>query len=149
MKEVIDLQSYLTASGSYPDRAKSPEITPELLQNAKNLLKKVNALLNDLDITKAHVTSGFRPSAVNASTKGAAKKSHHTTMNAIDIADDKAQTLANKLMKDAEDNKANSLLAKHGLYMEHPQHTLGKNSGWLHLQQIAPGSKSLVFKLKA
>ena len=149
MKEVIDIQSYLTASGSYPDRAKNPEITPELLKNAENLLKKVNALLNDLGITKAHVTSGFRPSAVNASTKGAAKKSHHQKCLAIDIADDKAQTLANKLMKDAEDNKANSLLAKHGLYMEHPQHTLGKNSGWIHLQSIAPGSKSLVFKLKA
>ena len=144
---MITLQDYLTASGSYPDRAKSPELTPELLKNAEDLLSRVNALLQDLGISSAKVSSGFRPSAVNASIANAAKKSHHQRCAAIDILDDKDQSLAKKLCKDAEDNKQNSLLAKHGLYMEHPQHTIGKHTNWFHVQSVPPRSKSLVFKL--
>jgi len=145
---MITLKDYLTSSGAYPAREKSPELTPEIVSNANKLLEKVNALLADLGIDKVRVSSGFRPLAVNATVKNAAKKSHHTTGNAIDIVDDSKQSLSLKLLKDAEDNKQSSLLAKHGLYMEHPQHTIGKNTNWTHLQQIAPGSKSLVVKLK-
>jgi len=146
---MITLKDYLTASGDYPAREKSSELTPEIVSNANKLLEKVNALLADLGITKVKVSSGFRPLSVNTTVKNAAKKSHHTTCNAIDIVDDSKQSLSLKLLKDADDNKQNSLLAKHGLYMEHPQHTIGKNTNWTHLQQIPPGSKSLVFKLKS
>ena len=145
---MITLKDYLTASGAYPAREKSPELTPELLGNAEELLKRVNALLADLGITKAHVTSGFRPSAANAAIANASKTSHHQRCHAIDILDDKDQTIAKKLLDDADKNKQNSLLAKHGLYMEHPQHTIGKRSNWIHWQDVPPGSKSLVFKLK-
>lgn len=146
---MITLKDYLTASGSYPARANSPELTAELLGNAEELLKRVNALLNDLGITKAHVTSGFRPSAANAAIANASKTSHHQRCRAIDVLDDKDQSIAKKLLDDADKNKQNSLLAKHGLYMEHPQHTIGKRTNWCHLQDVPPGSKNLVFKLKA
>jgi hypothetical protein len=145
---MITLKDYITASGLYPAREKSPELTAELLGNAEALLKRVNALLQELGISKSTVTSGFRPSAVNANIANASKTSHHQRCRAVDILDDKDQSLSNKLLKDAEDNKQNSLLAKHGLYMEHPQHTVGKRTNWLHLQDVPPGSKSLVFKLK-
>lgn len=130
---MITLQDYLTASGSYPARAKSPELTPELLKNAEDLLSRVNALLKDLGIDKSKVSSGFRPSAVNAGIANAAKKSYHMRCLAIDILDDKDQSLAKRIQKDAEDNKLNSLLHKHGLWLEHPQFTKGKFSTWCHL----------------
>lgn len=119
---IIDLKSYLTASGKYPDREKHPELTPQLLANASELLRRVNTLLADLGISTVSISSGFRPQSVNAATPGAAKKSLHTICKAVDIAD-KDGSLA-KLVAPRPD-----LLHKHDLWLESPDNT----KGWVHL----------------
>lgn len=131
---MITLNDYITASGKYPERLKSPELTDEVKKNAQQLLDKVNALLKDLNLKDIKVSSGFRPSAVNANIKGAAKKSNHLIGNAIDLLDPK-----NKLDELFMNNL--KLLEKHGLYLEHPS----KTNTWSHLQQVPPASGNRVF----
>lgn len=130
----ISQKDYLTASGSYPDRATHKELTDEYKANSLKLLEKVNQLLADLGLgDKTHkVSSGFRPSAVNAATAGAAKKSLHTTCLAIDIIDDKDQSLARRILKLEQESK-DGFLVKYGLWLEHPDYTKGKYSNWCHL----------------
>ena len=143
----ITLKDYLTASGSYPEREKHKELTPELLKNAEKLLTQVNQLLKDLGVSSARVSSGFRPSEVNAATAGAAKKSLHTQCLAIDIIDDKNQSLANKINK-LENEAKDQFLGKYGLWLEHPEATKGKNTNWCHLDLSTSRSprKVRVFK---
>jgi len=57
--------------------------------------------------------------------------------NAIDIIDDKQQSLANKLTPE--------ILAKYNLYMEDKSATIGKVTNWVHLQTVAPKSKKRIF----
>lgn len=132
---MITLKDYLTASGRYPEREKHLEVTAEVIKNAEDLLRKVNAFLAELKIDKVKVSSGFRPSQVNAATPGAAKKSNHMRGLAIDLADPTGKLdilfLSNQ-----------PLLEKHGLYLEHPDSTLQ----WAHLQSVAPKSGKRVFK---
>lgn len=119
---VITLEQYITANGKYKERLDSLELTEEVKDNAIILLNKVNQLLEELKITKVVVSSGFRPSSVNAATKGAAKKSLHMTGKAIDIEDTKHE-IANKIMAQPE------LLTKYELWME----DMGATPTWLHL----------------
>lgn len=124
----ITLDDYITASNKYPERAKSPELTQPVKDNAIILLEKVNALLADLGISGPFkVSSGFRPSSVNSATPNAAKRSMHQTGMAIDILDDKKQKIA-KLILSRPD-----LLKKYGLWLESPEHTIGKWTNWCHL----------------
>ena len=123
---MISLSDYLTASGAYPEREKSPEVTPELLANAEQLLKAVNSLLAELNVKFAKVSSGFRPSSVNAGIANAAKKSLHTQCLAIDLLDDKGQSLGKKFASNPE------LLRKYGLFLEDLDSTKGKNTNWVH-----------------
>jgi hypothetical protein len=132
---MLNLEQYVSASGKYPERMKSPELTLELIDNAISLLDKVNLFLSDIGIKNVTVSSGFRPSAVNLVTPGAAAKSHHMTCHAIDILDSNG-----RLGKLALDNL--NLLEKHGLYMEDKSSTIS----WLHLQDIKPRSGNRVFK---
>lgn len=129
---MITQKDYLTASGAYPEREKHKELTKEYLDNSQKLLENVNAFLAELatkeSISKAYkVSSGFRPSAVNANTKGSAKKSLHMTCLAIDILDDKDQTLAKACEKHPE------ILRKYKLFLESPKHTIGNYANWTHL----------------
>lgn len=130
------LQNYLTASGTFPERASHKELTPVLIGNANALLDKVQALFKELGLSLENytVSSGFRPTEVNAKTPNAAKKSLHTLCLAIDIVDDKNQTLA-KLMQ----QKAN-LRKKYGIWLESPKYTKGKKTNWVHLD-ISTGRK--------
>jgi len=73
------------------------------------------------------VSSGWRPPSFNKTVGNAAKKSLHMTGNAIDIMDNKLQTLAYTIKKNA------SLLKKYGLWMEDPDSTMGKFTNWCHL----------------
>lgn len=131
----ITYESYITASGKYPERLKSLELTPELIDNANKLVDVINSFLFELgDIKEIVVSSGFRPSDVNNNTPGAAKKSNHTKCLAVDIAD--ANGSIDKIMMDNLE-----LLKKHGLYLEDPQFT--KN--WSHVQITAPKSGKRVF----
>lgn len=128
----ITLKDYLTASGSYLEREKHEELTSELLKNSEKLLTRVNQLLTDLGITSVKVSSGFRPSDANAATAGAAKKSLHTQCLAIDLLDDKNQTIANKI-NSLENSAKDGFLKKYGLWLEHPESTKGKYTNWCHL----------------
>jgi hypothetical protein len=140
----ITVNDVLTASGRYPERATRPECTDVIKANAQALCNKVNAFLDELGYTgKRDVTSGFRPLSVNEVTSNAGKKSHHLTGNALDILDDKDQTLA-KLAESRSD-----LLEKYGLYMEDHRNTKGKNTNWFHVQVLPPKSGKRVFLAKA
>ena len=130
---LISYEDYVTSKGRYPDRLNSLELTPEVKTNISELLNKVNSLLEELGITSVDISSGFRTSESNAKVLNAAKKSLHMVGQAIDIIDAKDQKLSKKLQEDAEKNKENSLITKYGLWLEHPQHTIGKNTNWCHL----------------
>lgn len=131
---LITLENYFTSFGRYKDRAKSKERTKEVEDNAKELLERVNALLDHLEIKKIDISSGFRPSEVNATIANAAKKSAHTTGEALDLVDDKDQSLCKKITKD--------LLNQFDLYREDSDYT----KGWCHLQTRKTGSGKRIFK---
>lgn len=134
--EVIDLEAFFSHSGAIKrrDEQYKDEFTKEMLENAQVLLSRVNNLLKFLNISNAKVSSGWRPPSVNATIPGAGKKSAHLTCQAIDILDDKDQSLAKLILKDE------SILEKFDLYLENPDKTIGKNTNWVHLQ-IRPASK--------
>lgn len=119
---MIDLENYITASGKYKDRLKSDELTKEVKDNAVLLLNKVNQLLQELGIKTVVVSSGFRPSAVNAATPGSAKKSLHMIGKAVDIAD-ATHELAHKILARPD------LLKKYSLWME----DISATPTWCHL----------------
>lgn len=121
----ISLKDYLTASGKYPERETHAELTAEKIENAYRLLTAVNSFLAELCINNVTVSSGFRPSAAN-SAAGGAKLSYHCKALAIDLLDDKNQTLAKKITPE--------LLRKHELFMEDERYTIGKITNWVHLQ---------------
>jgi len=127
MKE-LDLEAYLTASGRYPERIKSAELTSEVLTNAARLLSAVRCLLQDLGYkAPVDVTSGFRPSAVNAAIGNASKKSLHTLGLAVDLMDDRQQTLGKLIAASPEKLKL------YKLFIEDIKYTKGANTNWVHL----------------
>ena len=115
------------------------EFTDEIKQNIQILLERVNPLLNELKITSASVTSGWRPAAINANTAGAAKKSAHQSGQAVDILDDKDKKLAKLILN----NKG--LLEKYNLFMENPDYTNGQHTNWVHLQCRPTKSGNRIF----
>lgn len=117
--------------------------------NADTLLKRVNALLVACGF-KTGVASGWRPPAYNAELRrkfiagepggaNTAVRSRHMTGEAIDLTDTAEQQIALHLFTHQD------LLVLHGLYMEHPIATKGKNTNWCHLQSQPPGSGNRVF----
>lgn len=139
MKIFITVDDIITSSGLYPERAKSPELTTELKSNAAKLCDAVNGLLTELKWNKpVSISSGFRPSAVNANVKGASKRSSHMECQAIDLVDNGELCLL--FFKNQDVAK------KHNLYMEDPRWTLrgkfGSLKGWSHWQ-IRPTSKQI------
>jgi len=122
-KQVITPAAYLMGR----DQQFPEELTQEITNNLTILLEKVNAILWELKIEKATVSSGWRPAAINANVANSAKKSHHMTGKAIDIMDDKSQSLAAKILAQPD------LLRKYELWLEDPAHTKGKNTNWVHL----------------
>ena len=131
-REVITLQEYLMGRDEeYPN-----EYSEEIRENAKGLIAKVNAYLEDLGIEKVKVSSGWRPPSYNRQVFGAAPNSLHMTGHAVDISDPH-RYLARKLI--LIENLA--LLDKHGLHAENPE----KTKTWIHLQDIAPKSGRRIF----
>lgn len=133
---MITLERWIDTDGKYPERAKSKELTDEVKANAEELLKRVNALLEELGIEKVKLSSGFRPSDVNKAV-GGAKKSGHSVGYALDIIDDKNQSICKKMTKE--------LLEKHDLYREDSSATRGKFSNWVHCQTNPPKSGKRIF----
>lgn len=119
----LTLNSLITSSDKYPERAKSLELTKEVLENGEELVRRVNLLLAELEVDSSKVSSGFRPSLINQNIPNAAKKSLHMTCMAVDLVDDKDQTLAKLVASKPE------LLKKYNLWLEHPDNT----KGWVHL----------------
>lgn len=133
---MINLEDYISASGKYPERLNSEELTKAIKDNAVVLLNKVNQLLQELSITNVKVSSGFRPAAVNAKVKGAAKKSLHMSGRAVDIYDPE-HTLIRKILANPD------ILKKYDLWMEDPSCT----PTWCHLDNSTRTERPLrVFK---
>lgn len=104
------------------------EWTKEVETNAIDLIARINAILNEINWSKSvSVSSGFRPAAINGATSNAAKKSLHMTGMACDLLDSVDQELSKLIMSKPD------LLKKHGLWLEHPDATKGKNTNWAHL----------------
>lgn len=124
------------------DKKYASELTPEIVANATEMCKRANALLalfymaNPGEKTDRGVNSGWRPPAVNAAIKNAAKKSNHMLAKAIDIADADGKLDA-WLMTDAGQKALEDI----GLWMEHPSAT----RGWCHVQTVPPRSGRRVF----
>lgn len=132
---MIDLQSYYTSDGKYPERATSAELTDEKKANAAILLDKVNGFLMHMNIPRPAISSGFRTLDANNALPNAAKASNHMKCLAIDL-EDKDRSLT----KICLDNL--SVLAQYGLYMEDSAST----PSWVHLQCVPPHSGNRVFK---
>jgi hypothetical protein len=124
---MINLYALLTSSLKYPERALSAELTDEMVEDGADLVRSINALLNDLESKASEVSSGFRPASVNAATPNAAKASLHMKCLACDLLDDKDQSLAKLIASKPE------LLKKHNLWLEHPDSTKGQVTNWVHL----------------
>lgn len=96
--------------------------------NAIVLLDRVNGFLQELNFPfDLKVSSGFRPSVINAALAHAAKHSLHIDGKAIDLSDHRGQF--KDLFNPRRDIEAANLLRKYGLFMEHPAYT----PGWVHL----------------
>ncbi|PPE75483.1 hypothetical protein C3942_00900 [Solimonas fluminis] len=116
------------------DKIHPKDLSQEIRDNAALTVAKVNNLLAIAKID-AKVSSGWRPPAINAGVKGAAKKSRHMTGQAVDLADPKGD-----LDRWCLDNLAE--LERIGLWLEHPDAT----PTWCHLQTVPPGSGRRVFR---
>jgi hypothetical protein len=87
-------------------------------------------------VTKTHVSSGWRPPAVNAAQRGAAVNSKHMTGRAVDVYDPDGDL--DEWLMTGDGQRA---LKEIGLWLEHPSAT----KGWSHLQSIPPRSQNRVF----
>lgn len=114
-------------------RDKDFPLDKEQEANLEKLLKALNKLRKAYGKPMV-VSSGYRPAAINANVKGAAKKSNHIMCLACDFKD-----LDGKLDEWMLENL--DVLAECGLYLESPQHT----PGWSHVQCVAPKSGNRVF----
>lgn len=135
MRNEITLDDYWMGR----DKTYASELTPEIRENASRLIKVVNELLEELGVTTSvRVSSGWRPSAINSRTPGAASKSYHLTGLAIDLHDPDGEL--DKLIMDRH-----TLLNKAGLWHEHPEST----PGWCHLDLGTRSARGIrVFRVK-
>lgn len=124
----IPLINWVTSSGKFPERSKS--MTPEIEENAQDLLRKVNRLLSSHEVTSVGVSSGFRPESVNKKTPGAVKRSGHVYGKAIDL-DDPNGYLKSVILSDQP------LLEDLGLFVEHPSGT----PTWCHVDCVDRGER--------
>ncbi|MBW8783009.1 MAG: hypothetical protein JF599_14150 [Verrucomicrobia bacterium] len=86
--------------------------------------------------TGSPVSSGWRPPAVNAATKGAATNSKHMTGLAVDVYDP-----AGKIDAWLLSERGQQALVDLGVWIEDP----GATAGWSHWQIVPPGSGRRVF----
>jgi uncharacterized protein YcbK (DUF882 family) len=123
----IGNMNIITSDMRHPDRFNSA--SSEVLNNATLLAEKLNLLLSEIEYDgPLLIVSGYRPPEVNAKV-GGAKRSAHMTGEAVDLLDDKYQSLYHAIY--AEGN--GELLRKHGLFMENGAYTKGQNTNWVHI----------------
>lgn len=148
-KMYIGPQDIITSSGRYPERAKSSELTTQVLSNIDRLCNAVNNLLNEIQWQgEISISSGFRTSASNAATAGAAKKSSHMLGLAIDIVQPLKDNTLGKKIRQAQNNQGKKgILGRYGLMMESIEVTVGQNTSWVHLDLIPRSERpSMEFK---
>lgn len=128
MPQLITLDSYFNGAPR----------TPELVANAANLLLKVNSLLQDLGISQAKQTSGYRTPAHNVQI-GGARNSKHCLAQAVDLADNDRRI--GDLLTNRQD-----LLVKRGMAMEDLRYCVrASGAKWVHLQDGLPASGHTIF----
>lgn len=126
---MITMQEYFNGR----DIKYKEDYTDDILYNASGLLDKVNYLLDRFGEDR-RCNSGWRPKTVQMRINPKAPNSKHITADAIDI-EDKDGKFKSWCMSNQDFLKATNL------YMEHPDST----PTWVHLQQIPPKSKKIVF----
>lgn len=136
---MITLEQYFMGR----DRTYKPELTDDILRNARGMVDATNRLLEAMagsvplvnnPATRSLVSSGWRPAAVNAATPGAALRSRHMSAQAVDLYDPEG------VLDDWCTGNLQTL-DRLALWMEHPAAT----KGWCHLQSVPPRSGSRVF----
>jgi hypothetical protein len=151
IKPVLSLQDLLTSSGKYPNRPKLYPPAKEYIANGLLLIERVTRMWTSYDSGPGpskdlFVNSGWRPPAINAKTDGAAAKSWHQLLAALDIRDAVAPVAGRDefghLGRWAVDNI--DLLEHFGLWIEDPSQT----PGWLHCQIFPPPSGKRIFKVR-
>lgn len=85
------------------------------------------------------VTSGWRPSEINAKLPNAGKRSHHIFGRACDVHDPRAS-----IDKWAASKAGIKALEACGLWLEHQDHT----PTWTHFQTLPPPSGRRIFRTK-
>jgi hypothetical protein len=115
------------------DAAYPSDFTGEIACNAAATVAKINQFLQRSGFD-GHVNSGWRPPALNAATRGAARHSRHMQALACDLHD--ADAHIDQYCLDHPE-----LLEELGLWQESP----GSTPGWCHLQIVAPASGHRVF----
>lgn len=145
MKQYITLPDYLThyLKGKPVSDAHTRELTDELKENARVLLRRVNSALSAMAVdigepecipgTSSIVTSGWRPRSYNKTIPGAALRSNHIECLAVDLFDPEGVIDGWFSVK--------GRLAEHMLYAEHRSAT----KGWCHLQSVPPRSGNRIF----
>lgn len=128
------------------DVAYGLSLTPDIQRNAARTVDLINALLAVAKVagvtfkhsptTGTYLSSGWRPPAVNATTKNASKTSLHMTGEAGDVYDE-ADRLDAWLMTPA----GQKAMADLGLWHEHPSAT----PNWAHVQTRPPKSGNRTF----
>lgn len=121
------------------DKEYAKELNAATVRAAEITVKRTNLLLAEFryatgDSEQRKVSSGWRPSALNASTLGASLRSKHIIGQAIDVSDPEGDL--DTWCMDHLDT-----LARIGLWLEHPAAT----KGWCHLQTLPPKSGNRVF----
>ena len=102
------------------DKLYPEELTLDIRLNAEDLIRRVNNLFQQLQMNVPLVTSGWRPSAINAKV-GGAKRSLHMIGKAVDLSDPDG-SLGKTILEHPE------YLLDYGLWLENP----AKTKGWLH-----------------
>jgi hypothetical protein len=118
------------------------ELTSAIRVNAAVTVERANRLLaaytdSTGDDRHRTVNSGWRPPAVNAVIRGAAKASRHMTGEAVDIEDDD-----DSLDEWCMTGPGQDALIECGLWLEHPDAT----PRWAHVQSVPPRSGNRVFR---
>lgn len=121
------------------DKQYSSELTPDIVRNAEETVKRANMVLAEFrhdtnDTEQRKVNSGWRPPSYNATVPNAALRSKHMTGQAVDIADPEGDLDEWCLVHP-------DLMRRVGLWQEHPSAT----KGWCHWQTVPPRSGNLVF----
>jgi hypothetical protein len=109
-------------------------ITEKQEDNANELLRRVGLLFKEIGVDPV-LTSGYRPTGINAKI-GGAKRSAHMTCEAGDWMN---------INSEVSDLISISLLKKYDLYMEDPRYTVKGASRWVHLQSRPTRSGNRIF----